>query len=73
MSTFSIGEHNYSEGHKIGDKQCRKCWYKKANPCKNCDGGLVHTCFADENYDGCYWLWYECDKCGSNDINDGVR
>ena len=59
-NTFTIDGRD----HVIGDKDCLACWFDEALPCK-C-GGLVHTEFGDENYDGDYWLWYRCDKCGED-------
>ena len=47
--------------HPIGDKDCAICWSGYPVPCV-C-GGLIHAEFGDENYDGDYWLYEECDKC----------
>jgi len=53
------------EEHEIGNMECDTCWggYPKQCEC----GGLIHATFGDENSDCDYWLYYECDKCGSTD------
>lgn len=50
--------------HKIGESECPQCWsgYPKKCTC----GGLVHAEFGDENWEGDYWIYKECDKCGKN-------
>ena len=54
-----------SDEHKIGDMGCSECWrdYPKLCECK----GLIHASFGDENYDGDYWLYTKCDKCGERE------
>jgi len=60
IGDFKIDHNN----HFTGDKKCSGCWGNYPEPCK-C-GGLIHAEFGDENYDGDYWLYYRCDKCGED-------
>ena len=48
--------------HDVGDNECPECWDGFPRECQ-C-GGLVHASFGDEDYEGDYWLYYKCDKCG---------
>ena len=59
FSTFTFGE---GTTHNIGDANCPNCWPNYPRRCV-C-GGLIHAHFGDENYDGDYWLFVRCDKCG---------
>ncbi len=55
---------NFESDHEKGNKECPECWDDECKKCQYCERGLVHTEFGDENYDGDYWLLYECDECG---------
>ena len=49
--------------HYKGAKQCSQCWddsYPRDCQC----GGRIHAEFGDENWDGDYWLFIVCDRCG---------
>lgn len=63
--TFEFGEGGI---HNIGDKECPECWigYPKSCEQEGC-GGLLHAHFGDENYDGEYWLFKQCDTCGGSE------
>jgi hypothetical protein len=56
--------------HVVGDEDCAEGWcgseYPKPCDEEDCDG-LIHADFGDEDYDGDYWLYTECDKCGSRE------
>ena len=63
METILVGDTN--DKHEVGNTNCPACFgYNDPRPCK-C-GGLIHTSFGDENYDGDYWLYEKCDSCGDN-------
>ncbi len=54
--------------HIIGDKECNKGWCSIDSYPKQCKcGGLIHADFGDENWDGDYWLYTKCDKCGESE------
>ena len=58
---FSFGDS--IDLHEKGNVECPACW--SGYPKWKCRcGGLVHAEFGDENYDGDYWLYHKCDKCG---------
>ena len=61
---FTVGSgFDADEGHEIGNPECPECW----NPPTQCNcGGLIHSAFGDENYDGDYWLIHSCEKCRDN-------
>ena len=62
---FIVGEY---EEHAIGTKDCDACWPGYPYPCEEDQcGGLVHASFGDENYDGDYWLYTKCDRCGQQE------
>jgi len=64
--TFSFGDSNYP--HVIGNNECDQGWCSaKGYPTKCQCGGLIHANFGDENYDGDYWLYTKCDKCGESE------
>lgn len=54
--------------HRVGNKNCEECWGNYPRKHKDC-GGLVHSAFGDENYDGDYWLYTKCDKCYESGID----
>lgn len=60
------------ELHIVGDESCEQGWCGGSrrdypHPCENEDGGLVHAAFGDENADGDYWLFTQCDICGESE------
>ena len=50
--------------HKIGDPECSECFLHGSSECA-C-GGRIHHEYGDENYDGDYWTYDKCDKCGES-------
>lgn len=69
---FIILPESYNQ-HIVGNKKCREGWcsgvdgrFPKLCKC----GGLIHAEFGDEDFDGDYWLYHKCDKCGSTDSPD---
>jgi len=64
--TFSFGDVDYP--HEIGNRNCPECWdgYPKKCLC----GGLIHAQFGDEDSDCNYWLYQDCDKCGSDYVEE---
>lgn len=70
VETITLPEsHNK---HIVGNESCTLGWcggpHGYPKPClrNECDG-LVHAEFGDENYDGDYWLYTECDVCGERE------
>ena len=65
-TTDVSGEGIYE--HAVGDRNCQQGWCIAGGYPKPCScGGLIHADFGDEDYDGNYWLYTKCDKCGSRD------
>ena len=60
-ATILFGDSD--EPHLVGDQDCGSCW-KGPGAC-DC-GGLIHYEFGDENMDGDYWLYSQCDECGGH-------
>jgi hypothetical protein len=59
------GESIYQ--HAVGDVACAES-YCGGNYPKPCEcGGLIHADFGDENWDGDYWLYTKCDRCGESE------
>jgi hypothetical protein len=67
--TFDFGDMIGYE-HRIGDLGCDQGWCGSGYP-KACEdpacSGLVHANFGDENADGDYWLYTNCDVCGESE------
>ena len=64
FTTFDFGD-NLGYEHRIGDPTCDDGWCGGGRFPKPCEcGGLIHANFGDENYDGDYWLYKKCDRCG---------
>ena len=69
MTDFTFGDSD--EPHGVGDSECTSGWCQGGGgghyptPCDNegC-GGLIHANFGDEQFDGDYWLYTRCDRCG---------
>ena len=61
MKYFEVGDCGIK--HEIDNPNCHECWHEPSR-CK-C-GGLIHTEFGDEDYDGDYWLYHKCDRCGED-------
>lgn len=55
--------------HEVGNIKCPDCWGDYPYRHINC-GGLIHSEFGDENYNGDYWLYTKCDKCGDIGFNE---
>lgn len=51
--------------HIVGDKDCSECW-GDSFPRKCKCGGLVHSQYYDENWDGDVYLHFKCDKCNDD-------
>lgn len=66
MKTIDVsGEGIYS--HVVGDKDCPEGWCGGFEYPIKCEcGGLIHADFGDEDWDGDYWLYRKCDKCGDD-------
>ena len=66
MPNWGIDE-DFSD-HIIGNIKCKEGWCGELTgyPIKCKCGGLIHAEFGDENYDGDYWLYLRCDKCGES-------
>ena len=66
---FDFGEM-LGYAHVRGDATCTAGWCGTSYP-KPCavDGctGLVHANFGDENSNGDYWLYTQCDVCGESE------
>ena len=61
--TFEVsGEGIYF--HIVGNEDCQEGWCGVLYPKKCVCGGLIHADFGEENYDGDYWLYEKCDRCG---------
>ena len=52
---------NKSE-HTVGDSRCTECY--KGYPLKCVCGGLIHSQFVKETWDGDVNLSFGCDNCG---------
>lgn len=64
--TFKFGEDD--SPHEIGKSDCDECWNGYPKRCEDRDcSGLIHASFGDENGDGDYWLYKECDVCGGSE------
>lgn len=61
IAVFNFGEFGGTD-HRAGDPNCEDCWIGYPQRC-HC-GGLIHSNFGDEDWDGDYWLETKCDKCG---------
>lgn len=62
-ATFAFGDSDWP--HEIGNPKCDAGWCNAEDwpmPCK-C-GGLIHANFADEDGNGDYYLFKQCDQCG---------
>lgn len=68
--TFSFGDSVGIEMHLTGDRRCSQGWCSGnlVNYPTGCEEpgchGLVHANFGDENIEGYYWLYTQCDVCG---------
>lgn len=64
--TIAFGDSN--QEHVVGNADCSVGWCGTKQYPKPCDNqgctGLVHANFGDENSDGDYWLYTQCDVCG---------
>lgn len=68
--TFYVGPEESCE-HTVGDADCQAGWCGVHGYPKDCEcGGLIHADFGDEDWDGDYWLYKKCDRCG-DDYEEG--
>ena len=62
-------DSSVKNNHIVGNKECVEGYcnggfsYPKKCEC----GGLIHADFGDEYFDGDYWLFTKCDKCGESE------
>lgn len=70
IRTFSFGDPTISkpDEHEIGNYNCEIGWCGTDGYPKKCScGGLIHAEFGDDNWDGDYWLYTKCDRCGESE------
>ncbi len=61
-------DSSMKNNHIRGNEECTEGWCGNQGYPKRCGcGGLVHADFGDEDFDGDYWLYTKCDKCGESE------